>query len=121
MYHRPGQLFKDFVVEAKLGGGTSPHGRVQVIYDSSGTMMLKAALAQATPQEKEQWRQLSHPISHVLTQRGRPKAGVGDRLVHGKRVFYIQGVDEPGELGIWTIYYAEERVDTDGHQSQESG
>jgi hypothetical protein len=29
--------------------------------------------------------------------------------VLGDRYFYIQGVNEPGSLGIWTIYYAEER------------
>ena len=28
------------------------------------------------------------------------------------RYFYIQGIHEPGSLGIWTIYYAQERSDT---------
>ena len=34
-----------------------------------------------------------------------------DKLVLGNRVFLIQGVDEPGSLGVCTIYYVEERAD----------
>ena len=66
----------------------------------------------ATPEEIERWQQRQHPITHTITQRGAPIAKEGDRLVFGSRYFYIQGVHEPGSLGIWTIYYAQERSDT---------
>lgn len=113
MYHRPGQLFKDFFVEAK-GTALSPRGRAASRYNQQDAGRLKAVLAQAKPEEKDRWHQLGHPISHTLTQRGAPMAKVADRLVRGKRRFYVQGVDNVGELGFWTIYYVEERFDTDG-------
>ena len=41
----------------------------------------------------------------------KPKAKAEDKLVLENRVFLIQGVDEPGSLGLCTIYYVEERAD----------
>lgn len=117
MYLRPGNLFKDFFVEPRttaIGG----RGRQAITYDTAGTTHLLAVLAEAKPDEIERFKQTEHPITHTITQRGRPKAKAGDRLVHGGRLFYVQGIDEPGELGIWTIYYAEERSDVDGDKPE---
>ncbi len=114
MYLRPGNLYKDFTVET-TGAAVSSRGRPKKNYDKDKGPMIRAVLAEAKPEEKERWRQLQHPISHVITQKGRPKAKEGDRLIFENRIFYIQGVDEPGALGLWTIYYAEERKDTHGH------
>lgn len=114
MYLRPGNLFKDFTVET-TGAAISSRGRTKKEYEKEKGPMIRAVLAEAKPDEKERWRQLQHPISHTITQKGTPKAKAGDRLIFGSRIFYIQGVDEPGALGLWTIYYADERMDTHGH------
>ena len=110
MYLRTGNLFKDFIIEKKSEGKTA-RGRVTTDYQNSTGDRLSAVLADATPEERERWDQQQHPITHTLTQRGKPQAEEGDRLVFGNRLFYIQGVEEPGSLGIWTIYYAQERSD----------
>lgn len=111
LYLRPGNLIKDFLVEHKKEK-TSGRGRVRADYDSESTELIHAVLAQASTTEKERWNQLQHPITHTIVQRGRPSAQAEDRIIHGSRTFYVQGVDEIGELGIATIYYVEERSDT---------
>lgn len=111
MYLRTGNLFKDFTIEKK-SEGTTARGRVTSEYDTTPGTQLSAVLADATTDEREQWEQQQHPITHTITQRGAPLAGEGDRLVFSSRLFYIQGVHEPGGLGLWTIYYAQERSDT---------
>ncbi len=110
MYLRTGNLFKDFIIEKK-SEGTTARGRVTSGYENSAGERLCAVLADATTEEKERWEQQQHPITHTLTQRGKPLAGAGDRLIFDNRLFYVQGVEEPGSLGIWTIYYAQERSD----------
>ena len=110
MYLRPGNLFKVFIIEKK-GATITSRGRAKAEYDTSKGEQINAVLAEARPEEKERWKQLQHPISHTIVQKGRPKAAVEDRLVLGNRMFYIQGIDEPGALGLWTIYYVEERFD----------
>lgn len=114
MYLRPGNLYKDFTIEKK-GASISTRGRAKTEYNRDPGEQIKAVLAEAKPQEKERWRQLQHPISHTIVQKGTPKASAEDRLVFGERIFFIQGVDEPGALGFWTIYYVEERYDGNEH------
>lgn len=114
MYLRPGNLYKDFSIEKK-GSTISARGRTKTEYNSDPGEQIRAVLAEAKPQEKERWRQLQHPISHTIVQKGTPKAAAEDRLVFGERIFFIQGVDEPGGLGLWTIYYVEERFDGNEH------
>lgn len=112
MYLRPGNLYVDFLVEENTTQ-IRPNGRPVTGY-SSGSKTLRGALAQATPEQKIKWQQLSHPITHVIVQDGMPAAKPEDKLVlegDVKRVFLVQGVDEPGSLGICTIYYAQERND----------
>ncbi|MDD3229164.1 MAG: hypothetical protein PHE09_08085 [Oscillospiraceae bacterium] len=114
MYLRPGNLFKDFSIEKK-GATLSTRGRAKSQYDGQTGEQLSAVLADAKPQEKDRWKQLQHPISHTITQKGTPKADAEDRLVLGDRTFFIQGVDDPGALGLWTIFYVEERFDGNEH------
>lgn len=109
-YLRPGNLFKDFLV-AKSGGGVDSKGRAAKSYDTDNATMIRAVLAQATPQEKARWEQIQHPITHTIVDRGRPRAKENDLMTCGDRKFFIQGVDEPGQLGLYTIYYVEERRD----------
>lgn len=115
MYLMPGNLYKDFTVEKK-DRTVSSRGRAKSGYSDDG-VTVRGILAEAKPQEKERWRQLQHPISHTIVQKGKPKAAPEDRLIFGDRIFFIQGVDEPGALGLWTIYYVEERFD--GYEYQD--
>lgn len=117
MYLRAGNLYKDFWVEKK-STDVSPRGRVTASFQADGAQHIMAILAQAQPSETERFKQIGHPITHTITQKGSPKAAAKDRLIHGGRIFYIQGVDDPGALGFWTIYYAEERSDVDGDQPE---
>lgn len=114
MYLRPGNLPKDFFVEPREVT-TTARGRETATYNTDHAEHVLGVLAQATPEEKERWAHNDHPITHIITQKGRPKAKAEDRLVHGARFFYIKGVDEIGELGIATLYYAEERSDLDAN------
>jgi hypothetical protein len=114
MYLRTGNIFKNFTVQQK-NEDTTARGRVTASFDKGSGTQLRAVLADATPDEKERWKQNQHPITHILTQQGKPLATEGDRLLLGRRIFYVQGVDDPGGLELWTLYYVEERVDTRGN------
>lgn len=114
---RPGNLFKDFWVESKITSLTS-RGRPTSSFGKDEAVHFLAVLAEAKPTEIERFRQIDHPITHTITQQGRPKAKAKDRLIHDGRIFYVQGVDNPGDLGLWTIYYAEERSDVDGDRPE---
>lgn len=109
-YLRPGNLYKDFMV-AKSSSGVDEKGRASKSYETDNAVLIHAVLAQATPQEKARWEQIQHPITHTIVDRGRPKARENDLMTCGNRKFYVQGVDEAGALGLYTIYYAEERYD----------
>lgn len=110
MYNRPENLWKDFTVETKTEA-TNSRGRAIDAYDADHPTLMKAILCGATPEQKLQYQQLEHPISHVISHRGKPKAKEGDRLIMADKTFYVQGVDDPGDQGLWTLYYCEERSD----------
>lgn len=110
MYVRPGNLFKEFIIENNMQAVTGT-GRVANSHTGNGANILKGCLADATDSERENHSQKDHTVTHTIVQTGRPKAKRTDRLVLGNRVFYIVDIDDAGALGISTIYYAEERRD----------
>lgn len=110
MYLRPGNLYKEFIVEENTSSITAT-GRLKPSYDKDGKHMLKGVLADADDKQKIRFEQIGHPITHTIVQQGKPKAKPEDKLLCGNRVFLIQGIDDAGNLGICTIYYAEERMD----------
>lgn len=110
MYLRPGNLFKDFIVENKAQVVMSS-GRVANNHSGSGTETLRGCLADATDEERQNHSQKDHIVTHTIVQSGSPKAKCGDKLILGNRAFYIVDIDDCGTLGISTIYYAEERKD----------
>lgn len=110
MYLRPGNMFKDFIIEDDTET-VGVFGRPKTDYDKTARKMLKGCLANATDNDRERWKQLQHPITHTIVQAGSPRAKAEDRLVLGERMFIIHAVDDCGGLGITTIYYAEERMD----------
>lgn len=110
MYLRPGNLFKDFIVESNKQVVTNT-GRVANKHSGNGTETLKGCLADATDEERQNHSQKDHIVTHTIVQSGSPKAKRGDKLVLENRTFYIVDIDDCGTLGISTIYYAEERKD----------
>ena len=101
--YKPGELIQD--------GHILPSRERALVRTGCIAAVIHAVLAQATPQEKARWEQIQHPITHTIVDRGHPKAAETDQLTCGNRKFYVQGVDEPGQLGLYTIYYVEERAD----------
>lgn len=110
-YHRPENLWKDFALERKEER-TSSRGRAVDSYDVERPEFLRAILCGASPNEVMRSQQTEHPITHTISHRGKPIAKVGDRLILGSRAFYVQSLDDPGDQGLWTLYYCEERSDT---------
>lgn len=110
MYIRPGNLFKEFVIEKK-GTTVTDTGRVAADYKGDGSKTLKGCLADADAKDKESRSTKEHTVTHTIVQAGVPLAKRTDKLILGKRVFYIVDMDDAGGLGVSTIYYAEERND----------
>ncbi len=110
MYLRPGSMFKQFIIE-RDEETISTFGRPKAAYGEDSRSVLKGCLADASENDRERWKQLQHPITHTIVQRGLPLAKEEDRLILGDRVFIVHAVDDCGSLGITTIYYAEERKD----------
>lgn len=110
MYLRPGNLFMDFIVESNTQKVTKT-GRVAVAHKGDGSVILKGCLADSTDDEKKSRSTQEHAVTHTIAQQGTPKAKRGDKLILGNRAFYIVDIDDVGNLGISTLYYAEERRD----------
>lgn len=110
MYVRPGNMFKDFIVERNQQVVTAT-GRVANNHTGDGTRILKGCLAEASDEDRTNHSQPDHVVTHTIVQAGRPRARRMDKLVLGERAFYIVDIDDAGSLGISTIYYAEERRD----------
>lgn len=110
MYVRPGNLFKEFIIESNKQVVTST-GRVANNHSGDGAVMLKGCLAEASDEDRTNHSQKDHIVTHTIVQAGGSLAKRGDKLALGERVFYIVDIDDCGSLGISTIYYAEERRD----------
>lgn len=117
-FHRPEHLWKDFMVEAKTDTPNS-RGRVKENFGTDNPIYIHAVLCGASTEQKLQYQQMEHPISHVISHEGSPVAKAGDRLVHGDRAYYVHGVDNPGDISMWTLYYCEER--SDAHDGRKLG
>ena len=109
-YNRPEQLWKHFFIE---GREQTPNERGRVVgsYLTDDAEPFLAILCGANPEQQSQFKQLGHTISHVISHEGEPKAKEGDRLISGNKVYLIRSIDNPGEMGLWTLYYCDERKD----------
>lgn len=110
MYLRPGNLYKDFIIEDTKQEINS-RGRAVISHQGDGSKIVRGCLAKATAEDTANHSIPDHTVTHTITQRGKPMAKRTDRLILGERVFYICDVDDCGSLGLATLYYAEERND----------
>ena len=111
MYMRPGNLFKDFVIEQETQTVSST-GRAIWAHDGDGTRIIRGCLAESTDEQRIRHSSKEHIVTHTIVQSGKPRAKRGDRLALEDRTFLITDIDETGSLGAATIYYVEERRDT---------
>ena len=75
---------------------------------------VRAILAAAKPEEIERWRQLSHPITHKIIQKGVPAFEIkpGDYFERGNQKYFVRTAPyNIGDINHWTIYYCDERSD----------
>lgn len=115
---RPGQGFKPFVVLRRQGEVTASGRPTSGKLQPQGKFL--GIISQASPKDIEQHKQLGHPITHTIVQRGTENRAQGndvlelDSVVHGEkpRRFLVQGhPQDPGELGHFLVYHVEERED----------
>lgn len=91
----------------------SPYGRI-MWGEVEEVGAFRGILAQASNDEKERWRQLTHPVSHKVIQRGVAgcEVRVGDHLQGNGLELMISALPyNVGGLGHWTIYYCHLRSD----------
>lgn len=114
---RPGQGFQLFRVFSRKGSVTAsgrPHPKNEAPKGEFYGM-----ITQATPAEIEQHKQLGHPITHTIVQRGTKNRAKATDILElevegGKKVrrFEVKGApQDPGELGHFLVYKVEERAD----------
>lgn len=114
---RPGQGFKRFRVLRRVGAVTSggrPHTNSLA---PQGEFL--GMLTQASPTEIEQHKQLGHPITHTILQRGTKNRAMATDILElveageekGRRFLVQVKPQDPGELGHFLIYKVEERDD----------
>ena len=120
---RPGQGFKPFLVLRRVNGTTKTGRPTTGSLEPQGEFL--GIISQATPAEKEQWKQDGHPITHTIVQRGTQNRAMatdvlelpavtnaeGEEIV-AARHFEVKGQpQDPGELGHFLVYRVEERED----------
>lgn len=75
-------------------------------------------LAEASIQTRQAWEGNQHPITHTIVSYDRPPGQIVEKdllvMQGGKRKFQVQGLENPGGNGMYTIYYVLERKDTYG-------
>ena len=120
----PGQELRTFTVYRPNRRETDS-GRV--LRDSETKIgNILAVLAAATSQEKERWRQLEHPITHMIIMQHTTPYEIlpGDVFIYDPQVNGLRGREEKqrrfynqdmpynvGDIAHWTIFYCEERAD----------
>lgn len=107
----PGQQIKKFVIE-RIKTGIDQKGkpkRDSKEYEPIG--VISGTIAQASQKDVERWKKIDHPITHTVVIEGITEAKAEDILLLDDRRLFIQGKDDPGELGFFNILYCEERLD----------
>lgn len=117
---RPGQGFKPFIVYSRVSSRTAS-GRV-----TSGDLerqgVFLGMITQASAKDIEQHKQLGHPITHTIVQRGTANRAKATDVLELEfetkgpnekpRRFLVQThPKDPGELGHFLVYHVEERDD----------
>lgn len=108
MYLTPGMLNQTFAWQSRATGEDT---RGKPTYSYSDVGDISGVLADSTPVQQLQYSQLDHPVTHQLVVRGPRQAEDGDRLLLNNRRFYVHTAEDPGGIGLYTIYMLQERSD----------
>ncbi len=107
---RPGQQLKRFSIYRKK---TEIDTRGKVIYNSHENLEyiaeIKGSISAISQKEKYKWKQIEHTASHVIVVRGKTPIQPEDILVHDGQRYDVESVEEPGEVGIFTVIYCKKR------------
>ncbi len=106
---RPGQQLKAFSVYRKKAQ-TDERGRV--IYNNENLEYIgeiKGSLSTISQKEKYKWKQKEHTASHTIVVRGTTVIQPEDILVHDGQRYDVESVEEPAEVGIFSILYCQKR------------
>ena len=117
---RPGQGFKPFAVYRRVSSKTKSGTPITGEPERQGVFL--GIISQASPKDIEQHKQLGHPITHTIVQRGTDNRAKATDVLEldiepmepgeKKRRFLVQPhPQDPGELGHFLIYHVEERFD----------
>lgn len=117
---RPGQGFKPFAVYRRVSSKTKSGTPITGELERQGVFL--GIISQASPKDIEQHKQLGHPITHTIVQRGTDNRAKATDVLEldieplepgeKKRRFLVQPhPQDPGELGHFLIYHVEERFD----------
>lgn len=112
----PGQGTQVFVCMHKKPGKTESGRPTAGYYEPDGS--ISGMMTNATPKEEVLWAQNNHPITHKIVQPIPTEvAEPGDYFVisdgESKRFLYIQGIENPGDLFHFVVYYVQERKGLD--------
>ncbi len=107
---RPGQQLKSFLVYRKKAE-TDSRGRVIYSKNENSEFLgeIKGSLSAISQKEKYQWKQIEHPTTHTIVVRGKTPIQPEDILLQQGKRYDVQRVEEPGEIGIFTILYCNKR------------
>ncbi len=70
---------------------------------------IKGSISAISQKEKYKWKQIEHTASHVIVVKGKTPIHPEDILVHDGQRYDVESVEEPGEIGIFTIIYCKKR------------
>ena len=109
----PGQGFQPLTIHHSVSTVTATGRATGGTTITPTDKKLYGMITSANEQEKEQWKQDGHPVTHKVVQYGAEnKAKATDYLVaKDGRQFYVQGTKNHGDLNVSVTYYVEERKD----------
>ena len=99
----PGQQLKTFNVYRKKAEldekNRLKYGELEPVGYFKGT------IAQASQREIERFKSLEHPITHTIVAQLKPPVKAEDVLERDGKRYFVQSVDDPLGIGLYTIIY----------------
>lgn len=102
-------VFYQYRTKAKKNAEGRPTSGKQDIDYKDPIARFFGTISNASQKEIEYHKQIGHPISHEIIVYHRIDVKPEDIITLENRKFYVQSVRDPGELGIVTCIYTEEK------------
>lgn len=114
LFFVPGQQIKPFAIKRK--SATTINGRVS--YDELTVGTTRGTISDASQNQKHEWNQMNHPITHTIVTRGTCDVVAEDILEDSdQQNYHVQGTTNPSGLGFFTIIYCKRVRWDDGDNS----